>query len=120
MGESRDSCICAEWPDRQIINLGSETATLLADHFDVLRDRSPWIHLVRCRRCAQSWYATVDTVDDDYYFRRLGNAEVVAIMDGTWPTDFDDFVNVWPYVPGMARHARVRRPWQDENGSPQR
>ena len=120
MGERPQICICTDWPDRQIIGLGSETATLLEDHFEVLRDRSPWLHQVKSRGCGQNWYAAVDTVDDDYYFRRLNGAETVAISNGTWPADFDDFVNVWPIVDGTAHHARIRRPWQDQNGIPLR
>jgi hypothetical protein len=120
MSKPSDTCICAQWPDRQIINLGSETATLLDDHFDRLAEQSPWIYLVRCRGCGQRWYAAVDTVDDDYYFRRLGGDEVAAISDGTWPSDFDQFVNVWPPVRGEDHHARVRRPWQTSAGLPKR
>src|SRR4051794_39282330 len=120
MSEYTDACICAQWPDRQVIGLGSETATLLDDRFDVLGDRSPWIHLVRCRGCGRHWYAAVDTVDDDYYFRRLSDAELAEIVGGRWPPDFDDFVNVWPLVDGTQHHARTRRPWTDANGIPLR
>jgi hypothetical protein len=119
MSESLQSCICSDWPDRTIINLGSETATLLDDHFDRLRDRSPWIYLVKCRGCQQHWYAAVDTVDDDYYFRRLSSAEVDCIVErNEWPADFDNVVNVWPLEGTQGYQARLLRPWTSEPFEP--
>ena len=75
-------CICAEWPDRRIIPLGSETADFLDDEFVRVRERNPWLHLVHCRSCGQPWYAAVDTVDDDLYFRRVSRPEATAICGG--------------------------------------
>jgi hypothetical protein len=77
--------------------------------------RNQWLDLVRCLHCEQHWYVAVDTVDDDYYFRRLSMREVEAIRkDDVWPTDFDDFVNVWPNTSFQALQARLSSPWRGE------
>ena len=108
----KPACLCREWPDRQRIGLGSATVDLLNEDFETLRDRNPWIHLVRCRVCGQHWHAAVDTVEDDYYFRRLSAQEVGQLeTTGAWPIDFDDFQNVWPQQPG--ERYIFRPPWSD-------
>jgi hypothetical protein len=105
-------CLCRDWPDRRIIALGAATVNLLHEEFETLRDRSPWLHLVRCRACGGHWYAAVDTVDDDYYFLRLSHEVVTAIEDlGEWPADFDAFVHVWP-EPKNLTDVRVTYPWR--------
>jgi hypothetical protein len=108
-------CQCSEWGDRVRMNLGYETADLLRTRYEILRTRNPWLDLARCRGCAQHWYVAVDTVDDDYYFRRLSPSQLAAIVDNDqWPTDFDDFVNVWPLEKDDGYRARLSWPWKDE------
>jgi hypothetical protein len=69
-----------------------------------------------CRRCHQPWYVAIDTVDDDYYFRRLSAVEVAGILDrGHWPADYDQFVNVWPLKEERDFEARLHWPWKDED-----
>jgi hypothetical protein len=97
------------------INLGAETADLLHTDFDRLLDRNPWLHLARCKACARPWYVAVDTVDDDYYFRRLSAVEAAGIAErGEWPADYDDFVNVWPLNEGQNFRARLHWPWKGQ------
>ncbi len=106
-------CICSSWSDRQKVPLGLDTADLLADGFETMCERNPWLRLARCRACGQHWYAAVDTVDDDYYFLRLTEQRIAAITElDEWPTDFDDFVNVWP-DPIEPWKARLSWPWKD-------
>jgi hypothetical protein len=58
----------------------------------------------------------IDTVDDDYYFRRLSPAELAGVLDrGDWPADYDRFVNVWPMKEERNLEARLHWPWQDED-----
>ena len=103
-------CICADWPERKLVPLGGETADFLDEEFLRVRDRNPWLSLVRCRGCRHAWYAAVDTVDDDYYFRRLTSDEVDAIATrDQWPADYDRFINVWPGSQELWR-GRVERP----------
>ena len=116
MPETRPVCHCAAWKDRVRINLGAETAGLLEADFDVLRDRNPWLHLARCKGCGQHWYAAVDTVDDEYYFRRLSAPELAGVVErGEWPADYDGFVNVWPMEEGQNYRARLHWPWKGED-----
>jgi hypothetical protein len=113
--ENRIGCQCSALGDRVRINLGAETTDLLRASFDTLRDRNAWLHLARCQDCGQHWYAAVDTVDDDYYFRRLSAAEVTAVVErNEWPADYDGFVNVWPLDGSQNFRARLRWPWQDQ------
>ena len=108
-------CECSECGDRVRINLGYETADLLRTDYDILRTRNPWLSLALCRGCGTHWYVAVDTVDDDYYFRRLSVAELAAILDrDQWPPDFDDFANVWPLDKDDGYRARLVWPWKDE------
>ena len=109
---AQGGCVCVTWMDHKVVPLGSETATFLDDEFERILSRTPWLDLVRCRVCGQAWYAATDTVEDDYYFRRLTASEVTAITDrGEWPADYDAFPSVWPpdSIPGRRPHGR---PWQ--------
>jgi hypothetical protein len=84
--------------------------------FEGLQDRNPWLRLVRCRECGQQWYLAIDTVDDDHYFLRLNGDQIRAIVDhGQWPTDYDEFVNVWP-DPIDPWRARLSWPWKGLQG----
>ena len=104
-------CECAAWPDRHIIALGAETADLL-DQFEVVVQRTPWLSLARCPVCGEHWYVAVDTVDDDYYFRRLTQPDLDGIVErGAWPADFDGFVHVWS-EPADLTGAVVKHPWR--------
>jgi hypothetical protein len=58
--------------------------------FVLLSERTPWLELRRCPRCAQAWYVACDTLDDDWYFRRMAEPEVSdVVQSGKWPPDFD-------------------------------
>jgi hypothetical protein len=105
-------CACLDWRDREKIMLGSETVHLLNEGFVTLRERNPWLSLVRCRRCGRHWYVAIDTLDDDYYLRRLSPEEVADITErDRWPTDFEDFAHVCP-MPAEWDRAAVRYPWE--------
>ena len=105
------ACACASWALRKIMLLGSDTVDFLDREFVRVAERTPWVYLVRCRGCGHPWYAAIDTVDDEYYFRRLTGDEVDAIeRHGVWPTDFDGFASVWPATSGESMD-RVRKPW---------
>jgi hypothetical protein len=104
-------CICAEWPDRKIVPLGCDTANFDDEEFNRICDRTPWLRLVRCGGCGAPWYLAVDTVDDDYYFRRLSAAEAAAIeRSNIWPPDYDGFASVWP-EPSDLTGVDIRHPW---------
>jgi hypothetical protein len=107
------TCLCSAWSDRQRVPLGAETAEFLEDGFETIRQRNPWLRLVRCRHCGQHWYAALDTVDDDYYLLRVDGNQVDGIASrDEWPSDFDGFVNVWP-DPLEPWRARLSWPWKD-------
>jgi hypothetical protein len=108
------SCNCANWGDRVRISLGHETADLLHSAYDIVRARNAWLDAARCRTCGAHWYVAVDTIDDDYYFRRLSPGEMAGIIENDyWPDDFDNFVNVWPLEDKAGHGARLSWPWKD-------
>ncbi len=97
------------------MGLAYETADLLEKSFALECQRNEWLRLVRCLGCGQAWYVAVDTVDDDYYFLRLSAEQLLSIRErDVWPTDFDDFVNVWPTEDSQMYRARLHWPWKDE------
>lgn len=110
---TREGCVCSGWSDHQVIPLGFDTAHILKTHFLLDRERNPWLRLVRCAACGQEWYVAIDTIDDDQYFLRLSAAQLAAIKErNEWPTDYDDFVNVWPDR-GPDHLARISWPWKE-------
>lgn len=89
-------CDCITWGNYQKIPLVFDTADLL-ESFSTLRKRTPWLTLVRCPICVTYWYVAVDTVDDDYYWRRLDEIDAEKIIkEDTWPASFDDNERFWP------------------------
>ena len=83
--------------------------------FTSLASRNEWLRLASCNGCGQPWYIAIDTVDDDYYFRRLTAVEVDSIMNRSeYPIDFDNFVNVWPLNGSQDYQARIHWPWKDQ------
>ncbi len=92
------SCLCPLMADRQCLPL-SLYSLLGGFHasFAKLLERTPWLSLVRCRRCGQNWYAACDTVDDAWYFERLdadGANRILTTRE--WPSTFDGWQHVWP------------------------
>ncbi len=85
---------CSEWSDRQKIYLGHYTLPTkwFKPRFYVVRRRTNWLKMVRCRYCSAYWYVGIDTIDDDYYFERLSDEKVKLIkQDKVWPETFDIF-----------------------------
>jgi hypothetical protein len=93
---SPPKCLCLLWPDSYSCVFGSESYRYIPDQFEVLKDRTPWLQLARCRGCGQSWYVATDTVDDDLYFVRLTDSATSDILNhNVWPHHFDKLQNVW-------------------------
>jgi hypothetical protein len=91
-------CTCISWTKHQRLQLGWErpwTDDAWQD-FDFLQERSPWLHLIRCKGCDQQWYMFVDTDGDDYYLHRLSFEDMQALELGKWPNDFDNLPNNLP------------------------
>ena len=91
-------CDCMTWNRNQIIPLGCETPfDVFLLTFEVLKERNPWLELVRCKMCSQDWYIATDTVDDEYRLLRPTEEQVNEIVSlDKWPSLFDDVKNVWP------------------------
>ena len=91
-------CDCPTWRDDDRIPITRETMPDdFLKRFEVLRSRSPWVDLARCRVCGQAWYLALDTRDDDYWLHRLSEPDVREIIeDNRWPTTFDSIEAVWP------------------------
>jgi len=95
---TRRTCDCITWKKDQIIPLGYETRPdIFLLNFVTLKERNPWLELVRCKECGQDWYIATDTIDDDYYLLRLTEERANDIvLHDNWPTMFDTLKNVWP------------------------
>lgn len=101
---------CSTWADRIQIPLGPTPQEWYQPRFEVLKSRTNWLDLVRCRECGSYWYVAFDTVDDDWYLQRLTEAEACAILDAdVWPSTFDAFNRFWPAIPPN-NEARNLRP----------
>jgi hypothetical protein len=91
------TCDCLAWKDYQVVPLGYETPIdVFMERFEVLKRRTPWIDVVRCKSCAQLWYLAVDTREDDYHLQRLTAEDLKRIETGSWPSTFDGMEAVWP------------------------
>jgi hypothetical protein len=83
-------CECFRWGALNKEPLGCDwTLDEVDARFELLRQRTNWLELRRCRRCGQAWYVACDTVDDDWYFRRMSEDEVGKVLKTEkWPEDF--------------------------------
>lgn len=89
-------CDCITWKNEQELPLVYATINLF-DNYEILLRRTPWLELIRCSSCSTCWYLAIDTVDDDYKFVRLSEVDVDNILKrNKWPSNFDNFENVWP------------------------
>lgn len=95
---SQRACDCITWKRHELIPLGFDTPVdVFFSNFSVLRQRNPWLDMVRCKICQQAWYIATDSVDEEYHLLRLTEDEVREVLLGnTWPDDFDNLKNVWP------------------------
>jgi hypothetical protein len=92
-----EGCACTQIRDGHRYVLGFDVlgGGLAELGYETLRERTPWLNLVRCTRCGQRWYVATDTVDDDVYMRRLTSAEAGEILEnGVWPKHFDSMKHV--------------------------
>jgi len=94
------TCDCITWKHQEKIPLSTETRPeLFEKKFRVLRRRTPWLDLVCCEQCQTYWYVAVDTIDDDYYLRRLNGEIAQGIIDrDIWPECFDKDEKFWPPI----------------------
>ncbi len=94
----KTTCGCITWKTNQIIPLLYDNRPdVFFLTFNVLKQRNPWLDLVRCKECGQWWYVATDTVDDDYRMLRLTEEQAQDILQNDkWPVVFDDYENVWP------------------------
>jgi hypothetical protein len=54
-----------------------------------------WLHLSRCSACGQNWMiAQEERIFDEYFLRRVSEAEAGAILAGRWPDDFMTYERV--------------------------
>jgi hypothetical protein len=85
------TCECFLWGMLKKLSLcGEWTCEEVESRLELLLQRTNWLELRRCRRCGQAWYVACDTVDDDWYFKRLSEEDVAKVLrEGKWPDDFD-------------------------------
>ena len=112
-------CDCPLTGSREQLPVGA--SPLDRGGFAILRRRTPWLELVRCRTCATLWYIATDSYGGDYYMQRLSEAEAAAIVDADrWPADFDDRPVFWPEPAWLSANGYVDlEDWQRRHGAPQ-
>jgi hypothetical protein len=111
-------CQCLSWRDSQKVPISYDTGwEKISEDFIILRRRSPWLDLCRCKFCDQEWYVAVDTVDDDYYLYRLKTDDVTRIISNNeWPSVFDNFAVVWPDEEWLLQNGyKSLTDWQERN-----
>ena len=89
-------CPCAVLARRRLV-LGWDVFAegLEAYGYETVRERTPWVELVRCRQCQRYWYVATDTVEDDVYMQPLSaEAAGLVIAENRWPTAFDHLDHV--------------------------
>jgi hypothetical protein len=92
-------CHCAALPDLAAVPMGGEgldervfaTVELMRDH----GGSQWWLNLSRCSACDQNWMiAQEERIFDEYFLRRVSEAEAGAILAGHWPEDFMTYERV--------------------------
>jgi hypothetical protein len=85
------TCDCLLWGSLKKLTLGCEWSPERVDErFELVRRRTNWLELRNCRRCGEAWYVACDTVDDDWYFRRMAEEDVARVLrSDEWPLEFD-------------------------------
>jgi hypothetical protein len=84
------TCDCFLWGSLKKMGFGREwTENEIDARLELVRKRTPWLDLRKCCRCGQAWYVACDTVDDDWYFKRMSEEDVVRALEDVWPKDFD-------------------------------
>ena len=87
-------CECPTIKDEDVIRMGFEgrDKRFFATVDTVLKHGGDqwWFYLAHCRACHQDWMvAQEERIYDDYYLKRLGEAEATCIVeDRHWPEDF--------------------------------
>jgi len=91
-----NGCPCAVLARRKLV-LGWDVFAegLEAYGCETLRERTPWVELVRCRHCGRYWHVATDTVDDDVYVEPLtAEAAHLVLTENRWPRTFDHLAHV--------------------------
>jgi hypothetical protein len=93
-------CYCATLPDLAAVPMGGDdgldervfaTIERIRHHGESLW----WLNLSRCNACGQNWMiAQEERIFDEYFLKRIGNAEAEAILIGRWPGDFITYERV--------------------------
>ena len=98
MKDKKGHCLCSTWKETQCIPmLGEIIPEKVFAEFAILKKRTPWLDLIRCKHCGRNWYIATDTVDDNFHAILLHQDAVQAILTkDIWPTNFDGCDHVWP------------------------
>jgi hypothetical protein len=98
MNDMTKQCRCSGWKGDDIVPMvDDDFPDAVFAEFDVLKKRTPWLELARCKTCGNHWYIGTDTVDDAFYVIRLTEEQVRSILDrDQWPVKFDGMHALWP------------------------
>ena len=93
MGDPEPPCLCSSLAEVAVVPMGCDglDERVFATLENVCKHGGDqwWLAAYRCNACAQSWMvAQEERIFDDYFMRRLDEAEVRAIAAGRWPDDF--------------------------------
>ena len=89
------NCNCITWANDEKFTMDEDITNLLIG-FETLKERNPWLKLVRCPHCGTHWYLGED-IDDLYiYLHRLKTEDVESILGSAqWPDCYD---NIEPFL----------------------
>jgi hypothetical protein len=114
-GPEAASCSCASLPHLAAVTMGGDglDERVLAT-FRSVRDHGGdlwWLYLSRCSACGQHWMvAQEERIFDQYFLRRVGEAEAQATGEGRWPDDFITYERVLEIGHRLATPCRFLNP----------
>jgi hypothetical protein len=92
-------CHCATLSNLAAVPMGGdgldERVFATVEHIHDHGGSQWWLHLSRCSACGQNWMiAQEERIFDEYFLRRVSEAEAGAILAGRWPDDFMTYERV--------------------------
>lgn len=92
---SRIECRCITLPDVGVVDMGDESAGVLASIEQRQSRGEPfwWLWCGECTRCGQWWLVGQEERQNDVFcLRRLNGDEVTGLVEtNVWPPDFDSY-----------------------------
>ena len=109
------ACLCASLPALAVVPMGMDgldervfsTLDIVCRH-----GGDPWwLAAYRCTACGQHWMvAQEERIFDDFFMRRLDDAEAECVRSGRWPDDFLTYERVLAIGNALSNPCRFADP----------